>query len=72
MCVIDDKLFVWALPVFVLSLPGTLVQDFGRFVLADDASLAGAVGVVLQAVVPSRGAGLVLLGRKGISHGWLL
>jgi hypothetical protein len=61
----------WALPVFVLSLLGIIVQDIGLFVLADGLSLAGPVAVVLQSVVLAVGIGLVLLSRKGIARGWL-
>lgn len=62
----------WAFPVFVLSLVGILVQDFGLFVLAGGASLAGPVAAVLQAVVLAVGIGLVWLSRKGIARGWLV
>lgn len=62
----------WALPVFVLSLLGILVQDFGLFVLADGASLAGPVAVVMQGLVLVIGIGLVWLSRKGIARGWLV
>ena len=61
----------WALPVLVLSLLGILVQDFGLFVRADGASLAGPVAVVMQGIVLVVGVGLVLLSRKGIARGWL-
>jgi hypothetical protein len=62
----------WASPVFLLSLLGILVQDFGLFVLAGGASLAGPVALVLQAVVLAVGIGLVLLSRKGIARDWLV
>lgn len=62
----------WAFPVFALSLLGILVQDFGLFVLADGASLAGPVAVAMQALVLAIGIGLVLLSRKGIARGWLV
>lgn len=62
----------WAFPVFVLSLLGILVQDFGLFVLVDGASLAGPVAVVMQGVVLAVGIGLVLLSRKAVARGWLL
>jgi hypothetical protein len=62
----------WAFPVLVLSLVGILVQDVGLFVLADGATLAGPVAVVMQAVVLAVGIGLVVLSRKGISRGWLV
>ena len=62
----------WAFPVFVLSLLGIVVQDFGLFVLAKGATLAGPVALVLQAVVLAVGIGLVLLSRKGMARGWLV
>ena len=61
----------WALPVFVASLVGILVQDFGLFVLAGVATIAGSTAVVLQGVVLLVGIGLVLLSRRGIARGWL-
>lgn len=62
----------WALPTLVLSLLGILVQDFGLFVLAKGASLAGPVAVAIQGIVLAIGIGLVLLSRKGIARGWLV
>jgi len=61
----------WALPLFVASLVGILVQDFGLFVLVDGAKLAGMVAVVLQGLVLLIAIGLILLARKGIARGWL-
>lgn len=61
----------WALPVFVASLVGILVQDFGLFFLADGATLAGPTAVVLQGIVLLVGIGLILLSRRGIARGWL-
>ena len=61
----------WALPVFVVSLIGILVQDYGLFVLVDGASLAGAVAVALQGLVLVIAISLLLLSKKGIAHGWL-
>ena len=61
----------WALPVFVASLAGILIQDFGLFILADGASLAGSTAVVLQGVVLLVGVGLIILSRNGIARGWL-
>lgn len=63
---------MWAFPVFVLSLAGILVQDFGLFVLQDGASAAGPVVLVMQTLVLAIGIGLVWLGRKGIAHRWLV
>lgn len=61
----------WALLFFALSLLGVLVQDFGLFVLAKGASLAGPVAVVMQGIVLVVGIALVLLSRKGSARGWL-
>jgi len=61
----------WAFILLVLSLIGILIQDYGLFVLADGATLAGPVAVVMQAIVLLVGIGLVLLSRKGIARGWL-
>ncbi len=61
----------WALPVFIASLVGILVQDFGLFVIADGAKLAGPTAVVLQGVVLLVGIGLIVLSRRGIARGWL-
>jgi hypothetical protein len=61
----------WALSVFVASLVGIVVQDFGLFVLAGGASVAGPTAVVLQGIVLLVGIGLILLSRRGIAHGWL-
>ena len=62
----------WAFVVLVLSLIGILVQDYGLFVLAEGASLAGPVAMVMQGIVLVVGIGLVLLSHKGIARGWLV
>ena len=62
----------WAFVVLLLSLIGIIVQDFGLFILADGASLAGPVAVVMQAIVLVIGIVLVALSRKGIARGWLV
>ena len=62
----------WAFVVLLLSLIGIIVQDFGLFILADGASLAGPVAVVMQAIVLVIGIALVALSRKGIARGWLV
>ena len=61
----------WAFAVLALSLAGIVIQDFGLFVLADGARLAGSTAMVLQAIVLVVGIGLVLLSRKAASRGWL-
>lgn len=61
----------WALVLLVLSLAGVLVQDFGLFVLAGGASLAGPVAFAMQAIVLAVAIGLVALSLRGIARGWL-
>jgi hypothetical protein len=61
----------WALPLLVASLAGVLVQDFGMFVLADGAALAGPVAVALQGVVLLVAIGLAWLAWRGAQRGWL-
>lgn len=61
----------WAYALLWLSLLGILVQDFGMFVLAGGARLAGPTAIGLQLVVLLVGIGLVLLARKGITRRWL-
>ena len=61
----------WAFIVLLLSLVGIVVQDFGLFVLVNGAALAGAVAVVLQALVLAIAVGLVWLSRRAIARGWL-
>ena len=61
----------WALPVLIASLIGIVIQDYGLFVLADGATLAGPVAVVLQALVLIIAISLILLSRNGIARGWL-
>ena len=61
----------WAFAVLLLSLIGIIVQDYGLFVVANAATLAGPVAVAMQTIVLLVGVGLVLLSRKGIARGWL-
>jgi len=61
----------WALALFIVSFVGILVQDFGLFILAHGATLAGPTAVVLQGLVLAIAIGLLLLSRKGIDRGWL-
>lgn len=62
----------WALPLFVISLLGILVQDFGLFILVDGATLGGTAVVVMQGIVLAVGIGLVVLARRSIARGWLV
>lgn len=61
----------WALPLFVVSLVGIVVQDFGLFVVVDGAKLAGMTAVVLQGLVLLIAIGLIVLAHRSIARGWL-
>ncbi|MEO5963684.1 MAG: hypothetical protein ABIO75_05495 [Thermomonas sp.] len=61
----------WAVPMLIASLLGILVQDVAMFVLADGATLAGPMAVVMQAIVLVNAIGLILLGRMAMARGWL-
>lgn len=61
----------WAVPMLIASLLGILVQDVAMFVLADGATLAGPMAVVMQAIVLVIAIGLILLGRMAMARGWL-
>lgn len=61
----------WAFPLLLASLAGVLAQDFGMFVLADTARLAGPVPVVLQGIVLLIAIGLAWTAWRGIKRGWL-
>ncbi|HEX7769421.1 MAG TPA: hypothetical protein VF422_05275 [Dokdonella sp.] len=61
----------WAMPLFVVSLAGVVLQDIGLFALADGASLAGPVALALQGVVLLVAIGLVLLARTAIRRQWI-
>lgn len=61
----------WARTLLWLSLAGVIAQDFGLFVLADGASLAGPVAMALQGVVLLVAIGLALIAQRGVRAGWL-
>ncbi len=61
----------WAFIILLLSLAGIVLQDFALFILADGASLAGSVAVVLQSLVLAIAIGLVWLSRLAFARSWL-
>lgn len=61
----------WAMPFLVASLLGLIVQDFGLFVVANGASLAGPVAVILQTAVLLIAVGLVALARIAAQRNWI-
>ena len=61
----------WALPVFIVSLAGIVLQDIHGFVLANGIEVWGAGAVVLPAIVLIISVGLVLYSRMASVRGWI-
>jgi hypothetical protein len=61
----------WAMPFLAASLGGLIIQDFGLFVIANGASLAGPAAVVLQTFVLLIAIGLVLMARTAAKRSWI-
>lgn len=61
----------WALPLLLLSLLGVLVQDANLFLLSNGTALAGAVAMVMQALVLAIAIALVWLARVAKARHWL-
>ena len=61
----------WAVPVFVLSFAGILVQDLNAFVINDGLEVWGTEGVILPAIVIVIGAALIGYSRKAKRKDWL-
>ncbi len=61
----------WARPLLIASLLGVIVQDFGLFVVADGAAVAGPAGLALQGLVLVVCVALVMLSGKAVSRGWI-
>jgi hypothetical protein len=61
----------WALPLFMASLLGVLVQDFCLFVLSGADVRSDPVVVGLQSAVMVIAIGLILLASKAIARSWI-
>ncbi len=61
----------WAVPLFLLSLAGVIVQDVSLFGLSGAASEAGASVFVLQGLVLVVAVGLVMFSRNAEKQGWV-
>lgn len=61
----------WAVPLFVLSLAGIVVQDTYSFVMSDGATLFGTPAIVIATVVLLVALGLVLYSRRAKSKRWI-
>lgn len=60
----------WATPLFITSLAALVVQNVWLFLMSDVGQV-NLVAAVLQACVLLIAVGLVLLGRKAATQGWI-
>ena len=61
----------WAVPIFVLSLAGIVVQDIHAFVIANGIEVWGAGAIVLPIVVLVIAIGLIFYARMAKDKGWI-
>ena len=61
----------WAVPVFILSLAGVIVQDFHAFVLKNAYSIIGPIWSAVSLVVFVVALLLVWYSRQARGRGWL-
>ena len=61
----------WALPLFIASLLGVLVQSGHSLLIGDGLDVFGPAGLVLPVLTLSIAAALVALARHAIRRGWL-
>ena len=61
----------WAIPLFVISLVATLVQNLNSFVLNDAIALFGSTPAIIQFVVVSIAAALIWYSRSAKDKDWI-
>lgn len=61
----------WAIPLFMISLAGIIVQDTYSFVMTDGAALFGAPAIVIAVVVLVIAIGLVFYSLGAKSKHWI-
>jgi uncharacterized membrane protein len=61
----------WAVPLFIISLAGIVVQDIYSFVMAGGASIFGTPAIVIAVVVLLVAIGLVFYSRSAKDRHWI-
>ena len=61
----------WAVPLFVLSLVGIIVQDLHAFVLSSGLDIFGSQAIVLPAIVAATATALVWYSRQAKGRRWI-
>jgi hypothetical protein len=62
---------IWAVPMFIISLLGIVVQDIHAFAIADGIAVWGPGAAVLPLVVLVIGVGLILYSRVAREKHWI-
>ena len=70
-CVLLLMRRIWAVPMFIISLLGIVVQDIHAFVIADGIAVWGAGAAVLRLVVLVIAVGLILYSRVAREKHWI-
>ena len=61
----------WAIPMFIISLAGVVVQDVHAFLIADGIGVWGLKAAVLPVIVLVVGVALILYSRGTKDKGWI-
>ncbi len=61
----------WAVPMYILSFAGILLQDLHAFVLADGLDVWGSDGVAVPIIVILIAPALILYSRSAKAKGWI-
>jgi len=61
----------WAVPMYMLSMLGIVVQDIDAFVLRDAFSIVGIGSLIVPSMVFVIGIALILYSRAAKARGWL-
>lgn len=61
----------WAVPVFMLSLAGILIQNFYTYFLSDSVDLLGPEAIPISISIITIGLALVWFSRKAQAKGWI-
>ena len=62
---------VWAVPVFLISLLGVLVQMYHAFVIANAIDVLGPGSALVPTLIVGIGVGLIWYARSAKEKGWL-
>ena len=70
-CVLLLLRSVWAVPAFLISLLGVLVQMYHAFVIANAIDVLGPASALVPTLIVGIGVGLIWYARSAKEKGWL-